>query len=108
MKCLPKLSLCFYSSKISNVVIIFPRTSTFLVLLAQHMHSNVTKRSISRDSNQYSLRCYYYGHYYFYLILFVLLLLFDGPDVAITLNVIPKHMKLNYEGKNKDKMTKRL
>lgn len=34
-----------------------------------------------------------------YRILLVLFLLLDGPDFAMTLNVIPKQMKLNCEGK---------
>ena len=36
-----------------------------------------------------------------YRILPVLFLLLDGPDLAMTLNVIPKQMKLNCEGKKK-------
>jgi len=34
-----------------------------------------------------------------YRILPVLFLLLDGPDLAMTLKVIPKQMKLNCEGK---------
>jgi len=36
-----------------------------------------------------------------YRILPVLFLLLDGPDLAMTLKVIPKQMKLNCEGKKK-------